>query len=325
MSDRKIDTLTIKTEDGRELSYTLFLPETPPKAILHVLPGLAEDPDRLEETGLPAHMTAAGILVCCTSVIDDVGHKNRIGSSDLTDRNTVTELFGFLRKKYRSLPYVVLGIGVGSLILRSLLPESGSMFDGCALCGTYTETAGTLSPLLLAGATSLFLGETHICNSATKLHYGRMNALCKSEQGHPLSWLSSGQDNSRAEAPYLLPDGKIRPYTAGLCREIYRLIREFNTEDAAEKLPKSLPVLLISGKEDPAGGMGEGIRLLYQAMFEAELDDLQIKLYDGCRHSLLFEPCREQLFVDLENWIEGICTAKLQCATLPVARIQNVE
>ncbi len=316
----------ILSEGGRMLSYMLFEPESPPKAILHILPGLAEDPDRLEEAGLPAHMTDAGILVCCATAQVKTEQGGGIDISWLPEKDSVTELFGVLRKKYRNLPYIVLGIGTGSLVLRSLLPEAGTMFDGCALCGTYTETAGTLTPLLLARLASLLFGDAHACGTVTRLHYGRMNAVCRAEQSRLLSWLCSGQGDSRAaEKPYILPDGRIRAYTAGECLELYRLIRALNAEDASEKLPRSLPVLLLSGKEDPAGGMGEGIRALHQALFEAELDDLQMKLYDGCRHALMYEPCREQLYADLEDWILGICQAKLQCKTLPAFRKPDTD
>ena len=71
------------------------------------------------------------------------------------------------------------------------------------------------------------------------------------------------------------------------------------------KIPKDLPILLISGAEDPVGDYGEAVRRIFKVYKEdLSLQHVNMKLYPGFRHELLQEIGRERVFEDLAGWIE---------------------
>ena len=94
--------------------------------------------------------------------------------------------------------------------------------------------------------------------------------------------------------------------TVGLFREMLWGIRFNQRPTNLRKMDKTTPVLLISGEDDPVGGMGAGVRQTYQAFRHAGVTDCTLRLYHGLRHELLNEKAhRGAVYQDIWNWMEG--------------------
>ena len=70
-------------------------------------------------------------------------------------------------------------------------------------------------------------------------------------------------------------------------------------------MPKKLPILLASGTADPVGSYGEGVRRVEKKFLEIGLEHVDLRLYPADRHEILNELDREQIYSDLEKWIQG--------------------
>ena len=73
-------------------------------------------------------------------------------------------------------------------------------------------------------------------------------------------------------------------------------------------MPKGLPLFILSGAEDPIGGMGEGVKKVAEMYRDAGVKDVTLKLYEDCRHEILLETEKELVFEDILNW----CMDKIQ-------------
>ena len=69
-----------------------------------------------------------------------------------------------------------------------------------------------------------------------------------------------------------------------------------------EKTPKELPLLIASGNADPVGEYGKAVEHIYNK-YKKHMDDVELKLYDGCRHELHSEINAQEVFEDIYNWI----------------------
>ena len=58
---------------------------------------------------------------------------------------------------------------------------------------------------------------------------------------------------------------------------------------AYENVDKTVPVMLISGSDDPVGDMGKGVSAVAKAMEKAGIQDKTTLLIAGARHDLLHE------------------------------------
>ena len=70
-------------------------------------------------------------------------------------------------------------------------------------------------------------------------------------------------------------------------------------------IPKTLPILFVSGAEDPVGDFGKGVRKVYEKYCAAGIQDTALRLYTGDRHEILNETDRQQVYEDLYQWFEG--------------------
>ena len=60
---------------------------------------------------------------------------------------------------------------------------------------------------------------------------------------------------------------------------------------------------MISGKDDPVGGMGKDVVKLFKLYHEDDLD-VSMKLYDRARHEILNEPIQDIVYQDILNFIQ---------------------
>jgi len=66
-----------------------------------------------------------------------------------------------------------------------------------------------------------------------------------------------------------------------------------------------LPLLVVSGSEDPLAGGGQLVEVLGQRYRDAGLVDVTVKLYDGARHELLNEINRDEVTSDVVAWLDA--------------------
>ena len=66
-----------------------------------------------------------------------------------------------------------------------------------------------------------------------------------------------------------------------------------------------LPLLVVSGSDDPLAGGGQLVEVLGQRYRDAGLVDVTVKLYDGARHEILNETNRDQVSADVVAWLDA--------------------
>ena len=72
------------------------------------------------------------------------------------------------------------------------------------------------------------------------------------------------------------------------------------------RIPKGMPVLLLSGGDDPVGEKGRAVLRAAASLRRAGLSRVSVKLYPGARHELLVELNRQEVFADIAGWIEAL-------------------
>ena len=94
-------------------------------------------------------------------------------------------------------------------------------------------------------------------------------------------------------------------FTASGLRDLFSLLNSCNQPKCFAGPEKSMPLLLISGDQDPVGEFGVGVTRVYDRYLKAGLQDVELVLYDGARHELLHETNRQQVYQDLLNWLDA--------------------
>ena len=71
------------------------------------------------------------------------------------------------------------------------------------------------------------------------------------------------------------------------------------------KMNKALPVFFIAGGDDPVGNYGKGVRQSADAFRKAGMTDVSVHIYPLCRHEILNEINREEVYGDILQWLSS--------------------
>ena len=85
--------------------------------------------------------------------------------------------------------------------------------------------------------------------------------------------------------------------------EYRQTIYYVNQKRHINKIPKDLPILLISGDLDPVGNLGKGVKSVYNKYVEAGITDIECHLFEGMRHEILNEPRKAETYDYIREWL----------------------
>ena len=81
--------------------------------------------------------------------------------------------------------------------------------------------------------------------------------------------------------------------------DLFQASRASNAGAWYESVPKNLPMLLMSGEEDPVGNYGTGVKNVAEGLKSTGHTKVTMKLYPECRHEVLNEINRREVMEDL--------------------------
>ena len=299
--------VTLQMTDGFSINAFILVPEGEAIGHIHLLHGMAEQISRYEE--FAKFLASKGYVV---SGHDHRGHgktaemNGKLGYfSDENGFERVVEdaydSIASIRKQHPTPRFILLGHSMGSFIARRYIQLHGSEVDLVILVGTGSDPGPTR---LLATALAKLAGKTkgldvpnHLLN---KLAFGSFNKKID-KPVTKFDWLSRNSTVVQAyiEDPYcgFVP-------TSGFFIDLFDGIGIINAADEISKVPKTLPILLVSGSDDPVGDYGKGVLKVAKEYDAAGVNDVLVKLFEGGRHEVLQELNNKQVFEFISDWIE---------------------
>jgi alpha-beta hydrolase superfamily lysophospholipase len=96
-----------------------------------------------------------------------------------------------------------------------------------------------------------------------------------------------------------------RPFPNRFFVELLALLNATWRSEEEARIPKTLPVFLIAGSEDPVGKKGKGVLALADRYRKQGIRDVTWRLYEGARHEIFNETNRTEVLRDLLDWLEA--------------------
>jgi alpha-beta hydrolase superfamily lysophospholipase len=301
-----------QTVDGANLHVSGWAVEKP-KAVVHVLHGMAEYGSRYAR--LAEALAAAGYT---TYAHDHRGHGKSIPEGDapghMADSDSwnrvVEDAHGVNReiaKRNPRLPIIVLGHSMGSFILQQLLFEHPSDMIAAALSGSVGKPPPiAIVAKLIAHIERARVGKRNPSPVLQRLTFGENNkpfAPARTE----FDWLSRDPEEvDKYVADPLMGFAASTQTWLDLLNGLNRIANPSNVE----KVPKSMPLYLFAGDQDPVGDKGKSMKSLYDAYKRAAIFDVRLKLYPGARHETLNETNRQEVTNDFIAWCDEIIAAQ---------------
>ena len=202
------------------------------------------------------------------------------------------EIDCLIEKELSGVPHFLFGHSMGSFIARTELSAHPDAWTAAVLCGTgagqgIKGKAGRRLALMRKGK-----GEgrkpDEILNTLAFASYAmRFKGWMRTTS----VWISRDEDEVRK-----YDEDPLCGFTCSTAffADLMDGIELANDPAEAAKVRKDLPLLIISGDEDPVGGFGKGVREVARLYRDAGVMDVRLELRKGARHEILNETDREE-------------------------------
>ncbi|KAA1175621.1 lysophospholipase [Marinobacter salinexigens] len=294
--------LTLSSRDEHRITGTLYSPDTP-SAVLVIAHGMAEHAGRY--AGFARWLSGHHIAVITfnhrghgpDSTGEQVGHyHDQSGWLSVTD-----DLYRVLlesRTQFPGLPVYLLGHSMGSFIAQSCVQQHPDAADSLILSATNRiNRPELLASRLLIGLIRAFYGKRHRSRLIAGLTFGKFNRQFRPNRT-TCDWLS--RDAHQVDL-YINDPLCGFECTTGLW---YDFIGGMLSIDPSQ-WPRGLPVHLLAGSEDPVGERGNGVKRHFQAIRNAGVDQVTLRLFDGGRHEMLNETNADEVWSYVLSLLES--------------------
>ncbi len=296
------------SHDGETTIHAcIWRPEGEIKGVVQIIHGMTEYAERY--TPFAEFLNSHGYLVCAEDHLghgksvkseNELGYFNKQRSTQLII-DDIRALQLAVKKQTEGKPYFILGHSMGSFFCRKYISLYGKDFDGAVIMGTGFKDAFTLEfALAFVRINALFCGWRHRSKLIKKLAFGSYNKRFKPFRTEN-DWLSKDAENVTAyDADPLCGFS----FTNNGYNVLFNIIKQACSHKTIERVPKDLPVYFVAGADDPVGSYGKGVKKAKRKFDEAEIKDVSITLYEGARHEILNDFCKEEVCRDVLEFFE---------------------
>ena len=270
-----------------KLPARIWVPDGEVKAVLQITHGMTEHMGRYEV--LAEYLCPMGIAV---AGFDLRGHGANPGDPEVASFGeggwaaSIEDMqlfYEHLQRRFPGMTHFMLGFSLGSFLLREYLtkyPDEGTL-SGAIIMGTGHQPGWLLSVMgwIVKGQIKK-AGFDRTTDLVRQLSFGTYNQKFKPNRTSA-DWLCADE----AELDKYLADPLVRKdISAGLFWELLGSMKRSGRACAYG----GLPILLISGQDDPVGNGGKGVQEIHRRLVLGH-ENVTLKLFPGARHDLLHE------------------------------------
>ncbi len=197
-------------------------------------------------------------------------------------------------------PYIIIGHSMGSVIARLFVETYPQYVDGLILSGTgmYSLWKGLPTVKVLQLITKIYGAEKRVewVNQLVSNSFNKKIRPLRTQS----DWISSNP----IEVDNFIKD----PYSGFnvsnqlLYQTAYYMLHTSQLKNM-KMLNHAMPILLVSGYDDPLGDYGKGILKLANIYRKAGIKNVKVNLYHHKRHEVLFEKDHDKIWEDLFKWL----------------------
>jgi alpha-beta hydrolase superfamily lysophospholipase len=287
----KIEKFIVKGKSDLELSCFKVIPEGDILGVIQVFHGMGEHKNRYYH--FAKNMAKNGFAVYAhdhrkhgfsVKNKDDVG----IFTSDDTWKNVIDDcniVSGVIQKDLPNVPVIIMGHSMGSVIARKYISTYASVPKMAIIMGTLPPIGMGRAwlPLLLTSIVGFFKKDNRLPFIA-KLLNDPLNKNITDNRTE-FDWLT----NDTEEVDKYIKDPLCGyAYSKKFYKEFFNTMIDINKVETIVKT-KDIPLLFISGKDDPVGDFGEGVMKVKELYSANGYNKSTLKLVDNNRHEIINE------------------------------------
>lgn len=222
------------------------------------------------------------------------GKHNGTGKVFREDAFQMTEI---IRQRHPGLPIVLFGYSMGSFVCRSCIGERGDDYAAAIVCATGGAHPDLEKGLIGSRLFSLLRPKAP-GTTFNRMAFGSYND--RTEHLTKMDWLSPDHDYvvSSNEDPLVGFTFSNQGFY-----DLFTMIQYINSAAIYNGTPQDLPILLVSGADDPVGMYGALVTDSFQRYQNSGHTDVHMKLYPGRRHEIHLDPGGKDVAEDILRFL----------------------
>lgn len=297
--------IKIPSTDGiHSLNCKLYIPDSEPIALFQAVHGMTEHLQRYDD--FLRELCQKGYLCF---IHDHLGHGKSVNSDSelgfisekdgwkllVDDTDTVYQT---VSQMYPNKEHFLMGHSMGSFVTRLYLKEYGQHLSGYIMMGSGKGNPVADIGLLLTRLMAKVKGSHHISNFIDKMAFGSYNnGFSEGEK----AWLTTDES---IRQKYLGDKYCTFRFTVSAMNDLIRLNKECNRKEWFASLPENANIFIVSGSCDPVGEHSKGITKVFKSLKKHSYK-VKMKLYEDARHEILNDFCREEVIIDIINFLDN--------------------
>ncbi|MDE6728551.1 MAG: lysophospholipase [Oscillospiraceae bacterium] len=288
-----------------DVRFYIYTPKSPRAAVM-LSHGMCEYIERYEE--FAEFLCEHGIALAGN---DHIGHGSSLANGEMLgffgqERGYVDMVRDLHRMKrvvnetFPDIPHFLMAHSMGSFLARIYLSKYRDRWNGAVIMGTAGGIAGSVPLRKLLDVLERDRGDYYRPDVGAKMF--ELFNIRVPDRRTPSDWLS--RDNDDVDG--FLADPKCNfAFTVAGYRDMLDSLLCANSAPVIENTPTNIPFLFLSGSMDPIGQYGKGVRKAV-AKYVKHGCDVNIRLYNGARHELIFELNRDEVKRDILDFLEKL-------------------
>lgn len=291
------------SHDGRPVELYVWDEVANPKAVVKIAHGMVEHSARYDDFG--KYLNSMGYILVMndhrghglTAEADSLGYED----GDMWTNNVHDQIaiLDYCREKYH-LPLIMMGHSYGSFVTQAVIEEAPEV-AGFILCGSnYIKGLQYSVCRKVAQGMCRHRGGRYPAQLIVNLSFKSYEKKFPGAN----AWLNRDQAevkkyNEDPFCTYVCSANFYRSFMTGITKlykkEFYKRINVYK------------PLLIIAGDSDPVGAYGIGVNKLEKFYTQkVGVSNVTKRLYEGARHEILNETCKQEVYKDITDWLDGI-------------------
>lgn len=203
-----------------------------------------------------------------------------------------------IREEYgKDLPYFLAGHSMGSFIVRIAAMELVAP-NGLILMGTGGPEPNASLGIALADGIGAVYGKRHISHFMQAMVFSDYDSRFPGD--YPNRWITVDTANllRYKDDPFCT-----FRFSVGALSDLIRLQAKANSAAFFSRVPDGMPILLLSGEDDPVGAFGKGVKKVHARLQKKGKSSI-LRLFPGYRHEILQDFCRDAVWKEIRLFLD---------------------
>ena len=297
-----MEKIFLKATDNYDLELHLFEVANP-KGYIQVLHGMEEHQERYEPfvkvlnengyTVLTSNMRGHGENAPLLGYFSDKNGYKLL----LEDQKLITKYY---KERFNICKIIIFAHSMGTIVTRNLLQTESSDYDKVILSGFPNPNGAVNIAIALSRLMITFKGPKHFSKALENLAIGSFNKKIKNPKTD-LDWLSYKEENVEK---YISDQYCGHGFKLSALNDLFHLLKNMAKPNLYKNI-NNIPLLLVSGVDDPCTGGKKGRLKSINILNKAGFKNITEIHYEKMRHEILNEKDHCTVENDIINFLNN--------------------